>query len=234
MTKSQENIQYLFIAGCARSGTTALTRLLNHHPKLAIGVELFNQEYNGKKSAFTPDLFLSRKFKSFLKREKKDQNKLKYLGDKFPAYYKDYGKIFDQFEEAKVLFIFRNIFDVSQSFKARMLDDESKWNKGPKRAVEEWNQSLSLTLDAINDGRNIIPISYEHTLFKPSGQLTELLEVNYLKIFQTKYGSMTKVAKTLDRERQNLLNNKEKAWIMEHSDFDSYKALLKLTKARIS
>ncbi|NNE74056.1 MAG: hypothetical protein HKN26_10355, partial [Acidimicrobiales bacterium] len=34
---------FLFVAGCARSGTTALTNLLNQHADLAISIERFNR-----------------------------------------------------------------------------------------------------------------------------------------------------------------------------------------------
>ncbi|NEP86465.1 MAG: sulfotransferase [Okeania sp. SIO2C2] len=33
--------KYLFVCGCARSGTTAITKLLNAHPLIAIGVERY-------------------------------------------------------------------------------------------------------------------------------------------------------------------------------------------------
>ena len=34
-------MEYLFIAGCARSGTTAMARLLNQDPRILIGIERY-------------------------------------------------------------------------------------------------------------------------------------------------------------------------------------------------
>lgn len=221
--------QTLFIAGCARSGTTALSRLLNHHKDVSIGIELFGNKFHNTPSDFKRDLFQSDQFFKHLENQNKTLENIQIVGDKFPSYYKNYNLIFDEFPEATVIFIFRNIFDVAQSYKARKLDMNNDWNKGVKRAVQEWNISLVNTLNFIENSKNIIPVPYELIMFKKNNKLRSHLNLQPCTNFAMKYISMVKTAKILDSKRINILNNQEKLWIMEHSDFSSYKELLSKT-----
>ena len=68
--------RYAFITGCSRSGTTALTRLLNRHPDVAIGYER-NNRLAGR-GLLTPSLFEPERFRRF---EADDSHHTGYAGD---------------------------------------------------------------------------------------------------------------------------------------------------------
>ena len=167
--------QILFVAGCARSGTTALTRLLNSHEDVFVGTELFRTEFSKNSEVFSKSLFFSNKFQTKLKEASKSLTSMQYLGDKFPSYYTNYDLLFDRFDKVKVVFIFRNIFDVAQSYKARKIHPTNPWKKGVRRAIKEWNKSLEISIEHINSGKNIYPVCYETILFKSTSLLEKYL-----------------------------------------------------------
>jgi hypothetical protein len=221
--------QTLFIAGCARSGTTALTRLLNSHEDIFIGTELFRSEFTKKTDEFNKDLFGTTRYQSKLAEVKESPTTLQHVGDKFPSYYSDYDLLFDRFDQVKVLFIFRNIFDVAQSYKARKIHPTNPWNKGVKRAVKEWNSSLELSLQHIKSGKNIIPLCYENVLFKPDQNLKRILNLPQSKQYNMYYKKSTRNAAKIESQRTNILDNKEKLVIMRQARFDLYNEMYDLS-----
>ena len=93
-------MKYLFVAGCPRSGTTALVKLLNSHYQIILGMERF--KYVKKK--ITPNHFTKTNFLALDKQEtnifgkhwdnfyeeidrKFQNNKVEIIGDKYPQYY---------------------------------------------------------------------------------------------------------------------------------------------------
>lgn len=219
----------MFIAGCARSGTTALTRLLNSHEDIFIGTEVFRAEFSAESSRFGRELILTERFQSKLAEKKESPTSLQYIGDKFPSYYNNYDLIFSRFNNVKVIFIFRNIFDVAQSYKARKIHPTNPWNKGVRRAIKEWNTSLSNTLDHINTGQDINPVCYETILFKPTNKLESILNFKESKQFQNYYKKVTRDAFKIEEKRLNILDHKEKLWIMRNARFDLYNKLFEIS-----
>ena len=228
MESSSDEPKTLFVAGCARSGTTALTRLLNSHPDIFVGTELFRSEFSKESDEFTQNLLWTERYRAKVTDKKGAHNNLHYHGDKFPGYYNNYDFLFDRFSEAKVLFIFRNIFDVAQSYKARKIHPTNPWKKGVRRAVKEWNDSLKLTIDHISIGRNITPLCYEQILFKPSNVFYDILELNASEKFDSYYRKTIRNAAILDSKRVNILDSDEKLWIIRNSRFDLYNRLYDL------
>lgn len=223
---SNNFLNCLFIAGCARSGTTALTRLLNSHPDIFVGTELFRTEFSSQSDLFNKDLFHGDRYQGKLAEMKESTSTLRYIGDKFPAYYRNYDFLFSRFDKAKIIFIVRNIFDVAQSYKARKIHPTNPWKKGVRRAVKEWNESLESTLIQLKKGRNIEVVCYENILFKPDHQLLNDLGLRADKSFDKSYKKIANNAKKLDAKRVNILDHNEKLTIMENARFDLYKELL--------
>ncbi len=206
-----------------------MTRLLNSHEDIYVGTEIFRSEFSAKSDTFNKELFLTEKYQGKLAEHKSSPTTLQYIGDKFPSYYINYELLFDRFEGVKVIFIFRNIFDVAQSYKARKIHPTNPWKKGVRRAVKEWNDSLDLTIQQIKAGQNITPVCYEKILYKPDKTLTNLLQLKPSQQFNQYYKKVTRDAAKIESQRVNILDNKEKLWIMENARFDLYKALLELT-----
>jgi len=219
---SDKNI--LLISGCARSGTTAFTRLLNAHPHINITVEKYQSEFRADDKSFTKV-----KFENDIVEKKKPAN-IVFIGDKVPGYYKDYNKIFTAFPDARVLFLFRNIFDVSQSYKRRQEHETNQWSKGVRMAVKDWNESLENTLKCIEANGKVLPLVYENVFFKQSKQLIGGLKLKKNKTFDTFYKRSIKIARNKEKKREYNLKQKEKLWILNNANFDAYRKLFKIYK----
>ena len=153
--------KYLFICGCPRSGTTALVRLLNSHPSMAIGMERY--KFYANRQQINKINQASFKFNSFFNLQDNQTNinwkyfydplmpkyksGVEYLGDKYPHYYRFYNRINQNFEDVRWIFIVRDIASIARSYNARAADPEDSWSAEANyvKAVDHWNESLMAT-----------------------------------------------------------------------------------------
>ncbi|MDI4661941.1 MULTISPECIES: sulfotransferase [Cobetia] len=181
-------MKYIFIAGCPRSGTSALTELLSSSDEIAIGMERFKYAYKDKninESFFSKDSFF--KFSDSQTNINMSQGKyvkyydklkLKYdsttiRGDKYPMIYKFYNSLTNSFtQKPTFIFIYRDLYDVADSFNVRAENPKDSWPKenNYKKAVFHWNDSIVKTLQALNSGVDILVIKYE-ALFDATADL---------------------------------------------------------------
>ncbi len=178
-----DNRQYLFIVGCPRSGTTALATLLAEHPSVVMGIERYGLRAFPAHFSLTPDLFERDRFLHFREgdtfyssfdfapRAYRDVEtkfaSARWVGDKIPGMYATLPDLFEAFgERTTVLFIFRNIFDVAASYKARLLDPNDNWSKGVSTAVTDWTRAIGAYRRSAHQER-IIPIIYESLVSDP-------------------------------------------------------------------
>ena len=171
--------QYIFICGAARSGTTALWRLVASHKSVALGLEryinralshefldpsLFDQERFFRVEA--DDTFYSElnEFHPYYQELKSRYQNCSHYGDKVPRLYLHLDRLKTTFPGAKIMFILRNIFDVAVSVNRRA-QEGNNWPKDRnyKVAVRDWNQSLTSVLQRIRD-QDILVVEHE-TLF---------------------------------------------------------------------
>jgi len=243
--KKQVSKKQVFVAGCARSGTTAFTRLLNSHPDIVVLTENFGQQFHQSDSTFNNELLEE---KNILLTNPKLENKLKhasYIGDKLPSYYLNYGKLFGAFPDAICLFLIRNIFDVAQSYKVRKemdskldkakdykLNHNNKkkkiWTKGVRMAVQDWNLALENTLAAMEQNLNVKPLIYEKVFSGKQDFLVQLLALSKHNSYDEFYKKSINIANKLNENRDSILTNRDKLWIMNNAKFDLYKKILSL------
>ncbi|KGF72799.1 hypothetical protein DO97_04800 [Neosynechococcus sphagnicola sy1] len=172
--------EYLFVCGCARSGTSVLRKLLVAHPKVVIGLERYINLYRSK-GKLTPDLFEKERFLNLQTGDtfyqsldhfpeaysgfKERYENATFFGDKIPLLYRGYDAIFTEFPQARVIFISRTLEDVAVSFKRRANDPSDKtWGakRGVEAAIEEWNAAHRLTVQALEKyPRRILVVNYE-------------------------------------------------------------------------
>ena len=178
--------QYLFIVGCPRSGTTAMWELLSSSSKIVIGVERYAHRvfppFSLKPDLFEKERFLSlengdtfyndlTEFNSYYSNCSKFFPTAKYIGDKIPRLYEYFDDFLEKFPNAKIIFMFRNIFDVAASYKARAKDvNDDTWDRssGVETALEDWRKSIK-SYHRYKSKLKILPICYESLFYKKEG-----------------------------------------------------------------
>jgi len=155
--------RFLFICGTARSGTTALTRIINSHPQIGIGMERFKNITTGRtKHLLVPELFAEDRFFDFAdgltnfvpgKSEAMswyyDELRAKfpnltYIGDKVPNSFRVVDHVHKKFAATKHIFIVRDIFETACSWQARAQNSRDNWaaHKDATYAIHPWNETL--------------------------------------------------------------------------------------------
>ncbi|MCW5733904.1 MAG: sulfotransferase [Enhydrobacter sp.] len=184
---------YLFVCGCPRSGTTALTRLLNLHPGIVIGLERYKGVV-GHTRQITPAMLEAKSFfdfqpnqtnfapavnaeaAKFYERAKAKFDTAKFVGDKYPQFFRFYRAVFSNFPDAKFVFIVRDPLYVAQSWQRRA-DDATEWpaKNDARRAIDYWNDSLAYTLAYTQVKKNaFIFVDYEELFGRKEEALFEL------------------------------------------------------------
>ncbi|MEO1749491.1 MAG: sulfotransferase [Pseudomonadota bacterium] len=178
---SMPDFKYLFVGGCARSGTTALTHLANAHDDVAIGIERYNSAWGNKR--LTPDLFEEKRFfevrdtdtrapdavRKRLEEFKENHGADKYAmarvrGDKNPMITRHYDMLRENFQSYKIAFIVRNPFSVALSFQKRFENKNDTFRSDGYQAIHDWNSSIRTTLAAIKEGMPIFVVLYDRVL----------------------------------------------------------------------
>lgn len=151
--------KFLFVTGVARSGTTALTVLLNTHPDIALGLERYkflytrDKEENLSPGLFEPDRFFSQsedetnvpltKYgdESVFRRKLADAA---YVGDKYPRLTTRIRILDERFPDPRVIFIFRDPMRVASSWEVRANNEKDRWDPSRdfKAAVEGMNDAF--------------------------------------------------------------------------------------------
>jgi hypothetical protein len=238
-----------FICGCARSGTTALWQLVSAHLEIAVGVERYINLIHPKFS-LSEELFDEKRFFDIKPGDSHFQDfgvgtrgryyrelKLRYdacklFGDKIPPLYNFYNELGAAFTGVKILFIFRNVFDVAQSFIARA-EQGVNWpkNRDFKVAVTHWNKSLISTLQYIKTGGDVLCLEYEE-LFWGGVQpevIGSFLGLSTSTQFSEQLDSLVKQSAGLDQKRGDRLTTPQKQFIMHNANFSAYKEILQLS-----
>jgi len=175
--------EFVFVAGCSRSGTTALTQLLNRHPDVAIGYERFREI--GWRGELNPALFEPERFRDFRPEDGRPSfvgdpmrepvlhkiHAARVVGDKIPQLVENLEQL-DRFREAKVIFIIRDPFSIALSFNVRAENDRDvPWE--PERnyvaAVREFNDSLRFLLAYRETGRPWLVVEYNNLFIHGHG-----------------------------------------------------------------
>ncbi len=245
------SFQYLFVCGCARSGTSIMTELLRAHTSVCLGRERYNYLFRNNYNLFTPTLFTPVRFsKELLSGDTHHEildgyydyafsnwEKFKYIGDKIPSLYKRYDYIFKLFPNAKIIFLLRNIIDVCQSWENRKMHsirNSGKWeyDRGYREAIDEWNNSLTFTISALDQFPNNVLVIHHEYLFKEKKILESIFRFLNLKItiqVQDYWAKQEMRRKELEKNRLIKLNSIQKEQLCLKSNFELYKELKEKT-----
>lgn len=169
-------MRYLFVVGCSRTGTTALGDILNQDERILLGIERFKKV--GKE--ISPAHFQREHFFAINERETdvfervKDTDRFKqrwdsgtveYVGDKNPAFFRVLRRLADQFEDVKIVFMFRDLLPVASSFNVKAYNPKSRWPQDGdyRAAILQWHESMRCLQEfEISEGRvRVFPLEYE-------------------------------------------------------------------------
>jgi len=231
--------KYVFVGGCARSGTSVLTSIIGSHQKILLGKERYNKlmhknSFSLSKAHFAKDRFLTirdgdtfyddfNKFKDHMGIGEKFNNAV-FVGLKYPQFDRIYHLMEQQFGAFKYLYIYRNIMDVAESWNRRA-ENGDNWPKDKNylKAVERWNQSLQNTLQQLKNGADIICIHYDDLVFTNKyiqpifDRLGIPIDVNVLKAL--KYAR--KIA-PVKKSAKGTLTENEVEFIKSNARFELY------------
>lgn len=155
--------EILFVSGVARSGTSALTAILNMHPDYMIGMERYFhiiQRNDLNSSHFERTRFVDVRDSDThnsgshgtIEQREHSFDKALFVGDKFPLLYKHFDNIIQKFPLAKHIYIVRNPLSVIESYDERFRDKNDNWQGTYKTGLTEWNNSI----------RKVLMLSPEH------------------------------------------------------------------------
>ncbi|MCG8443511.1 MAG: sulfotransferase, partial [Caulobacterales bacterium] len=240
--------RFVFIAGTARSGTSALADLLCAHSRMIVCNERFyNLATDARIRDIRPGLFAR---DTLLRPTAADTHhhgwndggayqtdllrrydQALVLGDKVPHYHYYARELSEAFPGARFVFIVRNVFDVAQSWQARHDDEtDTVWVDDGRKAVEFWNNDnrILLGLARANRGR-VAVLSYERLFSYAPRYLAALLR--FLEVdaddpdIRRAYRDMTRdwMRRFASPRR---LSAEDQAWIAERADVDVRAALM--------
>ncbi len=200
MTQSDlKQKNFVFVAGLARSGTSAFAELLCAHSEMIVGNERFynwaEYEHIAKltPAAFEKDVFLFPTPDETHNHVWNDGSPYqlhllskydgaKVLGDKVPHYFYHTEYLLTEFPNAKLIFLTRNVFDCAASWQKRRDDAiDDIWMADHAKAVAFWNQAHRSMLEQVAawPGR-IGVVSYERLYAYSPGCLNAIL--NWLDV----------------------------------------------------
>jgi len=158
-------VRYLFVCGCPRSGTTALTTLLNEDERVLLGQERFRlirkllEPFH-----FTEEVFFNPTERetswampwrgervrpgSFAEyhalRERWRGGTVEVIGDKAPFYSDQLERLGSAFPGARFVLLVRDLHEVAASYRRRAADPVDHWpaENGHALATEHWNAAL--------------------------------------------------------------------------------------------
>ena len=228
-------LKYLFVCGPPRSGTTALAQLLNHDDRILVGIERFKlipsritrkhfmeDSFFKPKSEETNFLDYGRYYRAH--HEKYKAGKLIYMGDKVPRYAYNLAHIAKTFPRCKILYLYRNVFDVASSFDVRAANQNDSWPKENdyRQALKHWHRGLQGLIEFAEryPYNEIFIVNYERFFSGQIAQLNMLYEYLGLEMTNTvldAYGDATsgwdiRKAKSLE------VDPDKRAWLEENID----------------
>lgn len=227
-----------FVTGVPRSGTTAMARLLNSHPDIAMMHERYGRAVG--RPDFGPRYFTTERARTFVdgdgSRSAFDNpttqaalakwETAKVVGVKVPKI-ESVLRVADRFESAKVIAIVRDPFSVALSFQVRAdREGDASWPKtrGYEAAVWEHNVGMAALLEAQkrNTG-NLLVVRYEH-VYSPGSDLTPIFR--FLGV-SPETGVQTAAHEQSFKDEEHRQRARIAAFVSAEAQFGSYRELLK-------
>lgn len=232
-------MNFLYIGGPSRSGTTAFTRYLNEHPEVMICRERYKW---GPRERVTPAAFSFDKILDFddgyeirdTERRKrvhseliasKDPHRLKWIGDKHPGYVKTLDLLATNNPGASFIIMYRPVEEVAESFESRSKNPNDAWlggKEGFRMGVEHWNAAIQSTRKFIESGvnLNVLILVYEDFFARNEECLpliSRFLNLDFDESVREKWREESASFES-GRRNKDALSEEKRAFIKENAD----------------
>lgn len=235
--------QLLFVGGCPRSGTTALTRLLNRHGDILLGNERYYRVI--ERGELMAGHFVRDRFLDIEAGDTHDEqpggetganphwvgedpsvrwDDARMVGDKYPPIFRAYDMVAERFFDAHIVYVLRNPVSVAESYQARAEDVSDRWPFDFARAIRDWNESVAATRSALERGLRITVVAYE-TVLRSAEVVAALaqklgLEAQFARPVD---GLLNRAAALADKPVRR--NETIRRHVCLNADFENYRAL---------
>ena len=230
--------QYVFATGCARSGTTALARLLNLHPDVCVGYERYSKLALAGK--LEPGLFEPDRFRDFREEDCFAQryaegtfraevfskiDTAKVVGDKFPRLVENIDQL-DAFPNVKLIFIIREPLGVAHSFEARAKNPNDSWesDRGAIASIAQFNQALNAMTDVIQAGRFDYLIVNHNNLFDDPAEHRRLF--SFLGVDPEKLGDVSGIVEQAKQKKRESTDSEIMEHILMHAHVGKFRTVI--------
>lgn len=233
------SVSMLFVCGPQRSGTTALVDYLNLHPEILLCMERYKwvQARDIQPGLFTFERILDYRMGPRGDRQEtntprehhvkllaqKDQERLKWVGDKNPAYVNHLAPIAESNPGARFIVTYRPLEEVAESFEARWKDAEDPWRMGGfESGVELWNEALRSARDFVEEAVNLNVLFLDYREFfrmDPAAisLLARFLEIEIDDALKETWRGMSRRFET-DRRPKETLSDEQLSYIETHKN----------------
>ncbi len=171
--------------GNPRSGTTALGNLLNAHSRVVVGRERFVKHKRPTRAHFERERFFfpTEADANNIHQELYDKLLERYdtgvdwIGDKVPFYTRQLSFLTEEFPDARMIFLLRDLIDVAASYERRLQSPEDHWKRDYRIATRGWNENLRHALRYLGTPQRceMMILSYERFFSGDPAQLTAVL-----------------------------------------------------------
>lgn len=180
-----QNKKILFVSGLARSGTSAMVKVLNRNPDFLIGQERYF--FLVKRETITPAEFERDRFLTFqtgdshitreasgVEKRQQAYDRAAYVGDKFPLLFNHFDYVFRNFPDAQHVYIFRNPLSVVESYDARQRNPKDPFRRTWKEGLEEWNTSVGRVANLSDEQLSRFHLIEYESFFESADQMNNL------------------------------------------------------------
>lgn len=155
---------------------------------------------------------------------RKDPQRLKWIGDKNPDYYKHFDRLLRRNPGARFIVLYRPLEAVAESFEARARDPEDHWpaHYDFGLAVRLWNLALNRTREFVESGHGhrVLVLDY-HGFFRMDEATIALLS-RFLEIEfdEPTLDSWRELSKNFEgaRRRKEALDEEQRSFVLENKD----------------
>jgi chondroitin 4-sulfotransferase 11 len=232
----------LFVCGCDRSGTTALTDYLNRHPKILVCQESSETTQQGE---ITLDPSTFERMLDPLPKEpgaphndgdrlikppaellaNRDPSRLQWIGASNSDYLMRMESVAGNNPGARFIVVYRPIEEVAESWEPEAADDRQNSNDGFVRAVKTWNRGLQGTRRFIRDSLipRVLLIDYHDFLYRTetvAPLISRFLELEFDETVKAELSDEVPHSERVrSREKRSLIqehaNCAAEAWILD-------------------